>query len=319
MNVGELSLERFAGQLAGEGVAIRWGPFVSRIVSKLPEFAAPLHLLYADFPIEPPGGICDFHVCVRPRSLRLPWTEQQVEFLLDDVRVFQPVPRRSALTVFEWRLNWCVYALANNFLIYHAAVVERHGFSLLLPGHSGVGKSTLCAGLVTAGWRLLSDELALLDPDDGRLRPLARPISLKNQSIDLIKSIAPDVPFGPIATDTAKGRVAHMKPPTSSVRRASQLASPRLIVSPRFMDGAPLRLAPLSKTKTFFRLAEAALNYDMQGEQGFWAMIRLIDASDCYELEYSSLDEAVAAMEDLARSTTLETRCRTTSLSAMTC
>jgi hypothetical protein len=319
VNVGDLSLERFAGRLAGEGVAIRWGPFVSRIVSKLPELAAPLHLLYADFPIEPPGGICDFHVCVRPRSLRLPWTEQLVEFLLDDARVFQPFPRRSALTVFEWRLNWCVYALANNFMIYHAAVVERDGLSLLLPGHSGVGKSTLCAGLVTAGWRLLSDELALLDPDDGRLRPLARPISLKNQSIDLLKSTAPDGTFGPTATDTAKGRVAHMKPPTSSVRRASQLASPRWIVLPRFMRGAPLRLAPLSKTGMFFRLAETALNYAMHGEQGFRAMIRLIDASDCYELEYSSLDEAVGAMDDLVRSMTLETRCWTTTLPAMTC
>jgi HprK-related kinase A len=319
MNVGDMSLERFAAQLAGAGAAIRWGPFVSHIVSKLPELAAPLHLLYADFPLEAPGGICDFHVCIRPRSLRLPWTEQQVEFLLDGVRVFQPVPRPSALTVFEWRLNWCVYALANQFLIYHAAVVDRDGFSLLLPGHSGVGKSTLCAGLVAVGWRLLSDELALLDPNDGRVRPLARPISLKNQSIEIVKSIAPDSAFGPTATDTAKGRVAHMKPPTSSVRRAGQLATPRLIVSPRFRRDAELRLAPLSKTEMFFRLAEMALNYDMHGEQGFCAMIRLIDAADCYQLAYSSLDQAVAAMEDLVRSTTLETRCRTTTLPAMTC
>jgi HprK-related kinase A len=319
MTVGQMSFERFAAALAGEGVAIRWGPFVSRIVSKLPELAAPLHLLYADFPIEPPGGICDFHVCLRPRSLRLPWSEQQVEFLSGGMRVFQPFPRRSALTVLEWRLNWCVYAHANHLLIYHAAVMERDGLALLLPGHSGVGKSTLCAALVTAGWRLLSDELALLDPDDGRLRPLARPISLKNQSIDLLKGVAPDMTFGPTATDTAKGRVAHMKPPAASVRRASQLASPRLIVLPRFVRDAPLRLAPLSKTKMFFRLAETALNYDMHGEQGFRAMTRLIDASDCYELEYSLLDQAVGAVDGLARAMTLETQCRSRTQAAMTC
>jgi HprK-related kinase A len=319
MNVGDLSLERFAAALAGEGVAIRWGPFVSRIVSRLTELAAPLHLLYADFPLEPVGGICYFHVCLRPHLLRLPWTQQQVEFLSGGMRVFQPFPRGSALTLLEWRLNWCVYAHANHLLIYHAAVVERDGFALLLPGHSGVGKSTLCAALVTVGWRLLSDELALLDPDDDRLRPLARPISLKNQSIDIVKGLAPDVTFGPTATDTAKGRVAHMKPPASSVRRAGQSASPRLIVFPRFVPDAPLRLAPLSKTKMFFRLAETALNYDMHGEQGFRAMTRLIDACSCYELEYSSLDEAVGAVDGLVHAIIPETECRTRTRPAMTC
>lgn len=319
MNVGDLSLASFAGQLAGEGVAIRWGPFVSRIVIKLPELAAPLHLLYADFPIEPPGGICDFHVCVRPRSLRLPWTEQQVEFLLDGARVFQPFPRRSALTMFEWRLNWCVYGLANHFLIYHAAVVERDGCALLLPGHSGIGKSTLCAGLVTAGWRLLSDELALLGPHDGRLRPLARPISLKNRSIEMLKNIARDASFGPVASDTAKGRVAHMKPPPSSVRRADELATPRLIVFPRFTRNPSLRLTELSKTKTFFSLAENALNYEMHGERGFRAMIRLVDDSDCYELEYSLLDQAVATLADLISSMSVGARCQSRSRTAMAC
>ena len=194
---------------------------------------------------------------------------------------------------------------------------RARGFALILPGHSGIGKSTLCAALVTAGWRLLSDELALLGPDDGRLRPLARPISLKNESIEMIKKTAPHAAFGPIATDTSKGRVAHMKPPASSVRLAGELASPRLIVLPRFMHQAPLRLAPLSKAKTFFKLAEMALNYDMHGERGFLAMTRLIDASDCYQLEYSWLDQAVAALDELVRSTTSEARCRTRTLAAM--
>jgi hypothetical protein len=43
-------------------------------------------------------------------------------------------------------------------------VLERGGRALLLPAPSGSGKSTLCAGLAFNGWRLLSDELALLDP-----------------------------------------------------------------------------------------------------------------------------------------------------------
>jgi HprK-related kinase A len=308
MNVGDLSLERFATRLAKEGVAIRWGPFVSHIVSKLPELAAPIHLLYADFPIEPPGSICDFHICARPRSLRLPWSGSQAEVLLDGAPLMPPYPRRWALPMFEWGLNACVYRSAHQFLIIHGAVVERSGCALILPGLPGAGKSTLCAALVTGGWRLLSDELTLLSPADGVVQPLARPISLKNDSIEIIRRLAPDWTFGPTAIDTHKGAVAHLRPPTESSRRNKEPACPRWIVTPQFAPGRPLQLSPTSKGSTLISLGENSLNYEILGETGFRTMVRLIDRCDCYRLEHASAGEAVRALEDLVRGLPAEGR-----------
>jgi HprK-related kinase A len=307
MNIGELSLQRFAARLASEGVAIRWGPFVSRVVSKLPELAAPIHLLYADFPIEPRSGICDFHICVRPRFLRLPWSGQQVEILLDGAPLLPSYPRRWALPMFEWGLNACVYRSAHHFLIMHAAVVERWGFALLLPGLPGAGKSTLCAALVANGWRLLSDELTLLNPADGLVQPLARPISLKNDSIEIVRRLAPDSIFGPTATDTHKGAVAHMRPPADSTRRSTEPACPRWIVTPQFAPDRSLQLSLTSKGSTFISLGENSLNYEILGETGFRTIVRLIDGCDCYRLEHASAREAALALEDLARDLSAET------------
>jgi hypothetical protein len=308
MKVGELNLGSFATRLASEGVAIRWGPFVSRIVSRLPELAAPMHLLYADFPIGPLGGICDFHICVRPRSLRVPWSEKQVEILLDGAPLLPPYPRRWALPMLEWGLNACVYRSAHQFLIIHAAVVERRGSALLLPGLPGAGKSTLCAGLVAAGWRLLSDELTLLSPADGLVQPLARPISLKNDSIEIVRRLAPESTFGPTAIDTHKGAVAHMRPPADSVSRQFEPACPRWIVTPQFAPDRPLQLSPTSKGATFISLGENSLNYEILGETGFRTMIRLIDRCDCYRMEHASAGEAVLALEELARDLAPEAR-----------
>ena len=46
-----------------------------------------------------------------------------------------------------------------------------------MTGGMGAGKSTLCASLAfLEGWRLLSDELTVLDPVDGLLVPVIRDV-----------------------------------------------------------------------------------------------------------------------------------------------
>ena len=46
-----------------------------------------------------------------------------------------------------------------------------------------------------SGWRLLSDEMTLLSTSDGQIYPVPRPISLKNESIDVIQKLSPAVSF----------------------------------------------------------------------------------------------------------------------------
>ncbi len=50
MIVSEIAPERFDALLPTRGIRIETGPFAFRITSSLPELAAPLRLLYADFP-----------------------------------------------------------------------------------------------------------------------------------------------------------------------------------------------------------------------------------------------------------------------------
>jgi HprK-related kinase A len=165
-------------------------------------------------------------------------------------------PTRRQLACLEWGLNWCVSSHCHQYLIIHAASVERNGAALILPGPPGSGKSTLCAGLVTRGWRLLSDELTLLEFPTGNIVPLPRPVSLKNASIDAIRRFAPNAKLGPPVHDTVKGSVAHMKPPTESVHRATEVARPRWIVLPRYEHGAAVQLTALSKARAFMHLAD---------------------------------------------------------------
>lgn len=63
-------------------------------------------------------------------------------------------------------------------LTVHAAVVAGPRGVLVVPGHSGLGKTTLTAALVRAGFEYLSDEVLAVDRSTGEVYRFARPLSL---------------------------------------------------------------------------------------------------------------------------------------------
>jgi HprK-related kinase A len=295
--VSDLSPRALRQQLHGTGLRLRTGPVVTSIRSRLQAVANGVAVHYAEHAVEAPAGFADFHVSVeRPRSLRR-WIAPQVVFRFDGTASFAPLPGGQGFPMLEWGLNWCISNHCHQFLTLHAAVLERGGRALLLPAPSGSGKSTLCAGLAFNGWRLLSDELALLDPAQGVVAALPRPLSLKNESIDVIRSFAPEAIFGATVHETTKGSVAHVKPPAEAVARGGEAALPGWIVFPRFVSGAKAVLEPRPKARAFMGLVDSAFNYNVHGRQGFAALSRLIDAADCYDFSYSSLEEAVAVFD----------------------
>jgi HprK-related kinase A len=299
LNVSHLSPAELKRRLAGDGLPLRTGEFTARIRTRIPSIVEAIGLLYAEHPVEDGDAFCDFHVRLfRPAGLRR-WYRPQVKFAFDDFVPFKPLPYDHAFPMLEWGLNWCVASHAHWYLILHAAVIEKDGLAAILPAPPGSGKSTLCATLVNRGWRLLSDELTLINPTTGLIHPLARPVSLKNTSVDIIRAWAPDAVFGPLAHDTLKGTVAHMKPPADSVARALETAQPRWVIFPKYVPESPPRLTPHPKGHAVLQFAHNAFNYSVLGTLGYDTLARLIGACDCFDFEYSRLDDAVATFANL--------------------
>lgn len=299
MKLSSLVPDELARRLREEGLCLRTGPLRIKLHSPLADVAMGLHRLYGDYVLEPDAGFYDFHVRVEPVPGTRRWLRPQVRFMFDGRAPFRPLPRQQAFPMLEWGLNWCVANHMHQYLILHAAVVAKDGRAAILPGPPGAGKSTLCAALVSRGWRLLSDELTILSLDDGTLVPMPRPVNLKNDSIDLIRHFAPGAIFGPICEDTRKGTVAHMKPPTTSVIRAQEPVYPGWVVLPGYKAGAESELLPESKARMFMHLAQNAFNYHILGSRGFRVLETLIDASHCFRYTYHRLDDALQAFSQL--------------------
>jgi HprK-related kinase A len=292
---GELRTALRAGTLC-----LRTGAFVTRLRSSIPAVIDGIGLMYADYPASVGAPFADFQVHLkRPAGLRR-WYRPQVAFDVDGMAPFRPLPLAQAFPMFEWVLNWHISSRAHRYLIVHAAVVEKNGRAAILPAPPGSGKSTLCAALVCAGWRLLSDELAMVRLEDGLVQPVPRPVSLKNASIGVIRRFAPHAVFSPEVADTTKGTVAHLKAPANSVRRAHETARPAWVIFPRYVAGAPARLEPLAPARTFMRVAENCFNYSLLGKAGFHVLGGLADAASGHEFSYGDLDEAIALFDRLA-------------------
>lgn len=261
--------------------------------------ARALHMLYGDFPLES-GEFADFHVRVdHPVGRR--WIRPQVQFSSDDGTPFAPLPARHAYAVLEWCMNWCIAQNAHQYLLLHSASLDNEGRAVILAAPPGSGKSTLAAVLTAGGrWRLLSDEFTLLD-DDGCAKALCRPIALKNQSIDLMQELCANPVIGPVAHETAKGTIAHLRPPHASVLRMDQSSAPRWVIFPKYVPDAPLSMQPLAKAEALLDLAENAFNYDYLGVRGFERVADLIEQCDAFRLHYSVMADAIGAFSELAR------------------
>jgi HprK-related kinase A len=274
-------------------------PIVVRLRSPLRVFAGQLQTLYEHYELADAADFADVDIrMVRVPGLRR-WGRPQVQFIVDGVTPFDPFPVDHAVPMFEWGLNWVFGHRMNAHLLLHAAAVERDGQAVVLPAWPGSGKSTLAASLACRGWRLLSDEFGVVAFSGAEVLPFARPVALKNESIDVMRAFAPGAAFGPVFPKTRKGTVVHFRAPEESVLQGDEPAAVGAIVFPDFQSGKTLLIRPLPKATAFLKLAGNSFNYETVGEKGFHALSAIVRRCDSYVLRYGDLESAHAALDEI--------------------
>ena len=298
--VGSLTSAQIRARLRSDGLRVKMGPFAVCIRSSMSDIAWNMENLYSDYPLAD-GVMADYCILVDyPRGLRR-WYRPQVIFEIDGYIPYKPYPAAAAIAMLEWGLNWTLFTSANQYLLFHAACLERNGKCIFMAGRPGSGKSTLCAELALKKnpWRLLTDELTIVRKDVYDVLPLCRPICLKNASIDIIAQRHPEAFIGKKNYNTAKGTIAHIKAPKESVERMNVPSTPRMILLPQYKQGAKTEWSILPQTEAIMLLAEQSFNFQTLGATGFMGIKQIVSQTKMYQVVYSDLDDLIPQLEEL--------------------
>jgi serine kinase of HPr protein (carbohydrate metabolism regulator) len=176
-----------------------------------------------------------------------------------------------------------VFHVANNAKdvhCIHAAAVGFKGGVIIVPAHSGAGKSTFTTWLVANGFDYITDELILIDKDL-KIDGIGRPIQIKANGIDAIK---------PLLTSShyARGNMANAVPVDCLGGQVVKPGSNRLaaFVFPRFERDSGFNFTQLSSAEAGLNLMNNHVNARNLEDHGFRAMMALIRATPRYSLKY---------------------------------
>lgn len=241
-----------------------------------------------------PSQFVDFSVGLQhPRIMGMPQLHRSV-FHLDGIEPFVKGPAAHSAALLEWGMNWCVSTNISTFQILHAATVARGPNGVIISGDSGSGKSTLSCGMMASGWRLLTDELTLVNIQTGLIHPFVRPVSIKESAIDVIQVSYRELVLGVVAENTVKGRVSHVRPTDISWHNKTQATKPKLVVFPKYQaDVEHLRVEPISALDCFKRLLDQSFNIHVLGHEAISSLRHIAETCRAYTLHYANMNEAI--------------------------
>lgn len=281
---------------------VKTSPFSFKVSSHFSSVIENLYTLYPDSLLSS-DGTADFNVSVNiPYISTIPLFKRAL-FSLDGFAPFTRGPSNHSHALLEWGMNWCVSKYGADRLIIHAACVAQDQNAILLSGDSGSGKSTLSCALMNESYRLLTDELTLINLEDSLVTPFVRPVSLKDKAIDVIQKKYPSAVIGLVAHNTHKGTVSHCRPSDLSWSTMMKPAEIRGIVFPKYSAStADIEVSRISTLDSFTKLLEQAFNIHILGSKAISMLQQICELTPAFEITYSDTQQAIDFVNELYKS-----------------
>lgn len=206
-----------------------------------------------------------------------------------DRPVHNTTDEEELLLYLEWLINGAVINRLGEFYQIHAGVVGKNGKGLLLPGPSESGKTTLLIGLLKNGFRYLSDEVALIDPETLRVLPFPRNLHVPKVNAKFLSLSSFPGPGSWPKIQERKFQIEIRMP-------AAQAGDPMgvtHVIFPSYSSSRKPKLTPISRGMAVLEMVKSSLNFMHYGKVGVDTLIRLLAKAECFILTSNDLKQTV--------------------------
>jgi HprK-related kinase A len=302
-----LANEPFVSTSASRSLRYRIGEIDVALRSELDDVLEDFSTLYRG--CRP--GFRDGHQTIRvdvATTRRSPWRRRRYRVLGDGEPFGPELHHEQVLPLVEWGINHRVVVRRAEFLQIHAATLAWRGQGVVFPGQSGSGKSTLALGLLSRGWKYLSEEFALISAATTWVHPFPKALCIKAGAFDTVQGM--NIPFAGRCYNVEgyKGRVAYVNPLDFGEHAIGDQCPIRYIIFPRYAAGSVPRLRKMSPATAAFELLRHSMNRSTFRERALSILAEVVRGAECFQLESSALDDACETVEDVVSGRTRRSR-----------
>lgn len=171
-----------------------------------------------------------------------------------------------------------------DLLWFHAGAAEFAGHTIMLPGPSGGGKSTIVTGLCSRGWKFLSDDVTPLDLRTGRLIPFPRLPRVRRSSI----------------TEMPRRQLRRVRKTMVDIEPHNICRTPaavHMLVFPRYASSSSAAdLTPCPPARATLMLLENCLNFINHSEAAMDFICGLTQRSPAFHLSFHNMSCALTSI-----------------------
>ncbi len=178
--------------------------------------------------------------------------------------------------------------------VFHAGACGSNSRCVIFPASTQAGKTTLAAVLMNKGWTFYADDSVLLERDTLSVPVMPFSLTVREGSWNLLFPRFPELQQAPVASRDGQ-RVRFLTPAGMNHDCSGQAAA---MVFVQFDPGGANQIRSLDILQTLLRLQETTF-WVAHDEQSIRSLLDWLQATPCFSLCYSDVDQAAAIIGDL--------------------